>query len=402
VLTVRGWSNWILFSCALGAIVLFASRTAPRTENARDPLARLYLLALIAPVFAVVVSLALRGDWNWSELDAPARFWAGALVFMLALRWRLDAARWLRMLLPLALALTLVQQYIAPQPRKWTEERMSTYFADPLVFGYLSLAFALMCFMAASPQRWRERPAWLNAITVAALPVGAYLSIESGSRTGWLAVPILIVIWLQLYMPAPRRWGRAFMPLVFVLAAAGVAALGYASIPRVHERVHEAVSDVTNYSFEGVAPVSPVGMRITYLRIASDLIRQHPLAGVGDTSHRPPVPKSAFPYADDYAVFTAFRSGMHNQVVTNTVRWGVLGGATAALLLVVPLVIFGRAIRSSDPVLRENAAMGLAFSLLIFVASFTTEVVDLKYTASFHALMTSLLAGACLGRHGQD
>jgi O-antigen ligase len=405
VLTVRGWSNWVLFSSGLAALALLvwgpAAPPAKASPEVRR-LARLVIAALLAPLLAVALSSLLRLDWHSADFDAPSRFWAAIPVFLVAWRWRLDPARWLRVTLPAGLAITLAQQYLEPQPRWWTPARMSTYFADPLVFGYISLAFALMCLMSITPQRRREPPAWVDALLVAALPLGLYLSVQSGSRTGWLAIPIVLAIWLQRNVRVAHRWGRAVLPLAVVLVACSAAAAAYQLIPRVNARVQEAVGDVTSYSFAGVAPVSPVGLRITYLRIAGDLFTRHPFAGVGDTSKQDPVPASAFPYASAGAVDTAFRSGMHNQVVTNTVRFGIAGGITAALLLIAPVVVFARRSRSPAAVARANAAMGLAFAVTIAICSLTTEVVDLKYTASFYALMTALLCGACLASHGQD
>ena len=99
---------------------------------------------------------------------------------------------------------------------------------------------------------------------------------------------------------------------------------------------------------------------------------------------------------------TAFGSAFHNQVVTNAVRHGVLGGVAAFLLLAVPLGVAARQLSAADEPARRAAAMGLAWSIVLVASSRTTEVVDLKYTASLYALMTALLCGASLARHGQD
>ena len=72
------------------------------------------------------------------------------------------------------------------------------------------------------------------------------------------------------------------------------------------------------------------------------------------------------------------------------------------MLLVVPLAVYMRGLRHGDATARHNAALGFAYGACIFVASFSTEVVDLKYTASLYALMTAVLCGGALARHGQD
>jgi O-antigen ligase len=199
-----------------------------------------------------------------------------------------------------------------------------------------------------------------------------------------------------------RRAGPAALPLAALLATVIIGASAYALVPKVHERLDEAIGDVTSYSFDGQAPISPVGLRITFLRIASDIVVQHPIEGIGDTSHKPPPPVSRFPYATQFAIDYAYGSAFHNQVVSDAVRHGVLGGLAAALLLIVPLVAYVRGLRHGDAQARHNAALGLAYGGVIVVTSFSTEVVDLKYTASLYALLTAVLCGGALARHGQD
>src|SRR5262249_40399261 len=158
----------------------------------------------------------------------------------------------------------------------------------------------------------------------------------------WVAIPIVAAVWLHLNVPAIERRGRIVLPLTIVFAALVIGTSTYFAVPKVHQRIHEAINDVTTYSFAGKAPESPVGLRITFLRMAADLVAEHPLAGVGDTARTPPAPASQFPYATPYAVHTAFGSAFHNQIVSGAVRHGLAGGLAAALLLLVPLVVYAR------------------------------------------------------------
>ncbi len=405
VLTLRGWSNMVLFSGALiCAVALLAGRAGIANGCADEDrtAARMLVIALFLPLVAVAFSALLRADLYPAPLDAPSRFWAAIPIFLVAMRLRMNAARMLQLALPLALAITLAHQLLADQPRLWGPGRMSTYFADPLVFGYLSLAFGLMCLMSISRDDAPPASPWLFSAKVAGVVLGLYLSVQSGSRSGWLAIPIVIALWAHLNVRVSHRWGRAMVPLVALLVGAVLAAAAFSLVPKVNARLHEAMSDLGRYSFNGVAPDSPVGLRVTFLRIAGDLIAMHPIAGVGDTAHQAPVAASAFPYASASAVHTAFTSAFHNQVVSNTVRYGIGGGIAAALLLLVPLGVYVRQLRRGDGPARDNAKMGLAFAIVIGVSSFTTEVVDLKYTASLYALLTALLCGSALARHAKD
>jgi O-antigen ligase len=401
-MTVHGWANGALFlACVLSIVLLVWGDLPPAPAHTRATV-RLVVIALAAPLATTIFSAVLRGDSDSGQFDAPMRATLAIPIFLVTLRCRLDVSRGLRWILPATVVLLAAHRAWFGQPQRWPADRVTTAFADPLVFGYLSLAFAMMCLMCVSFRDGERSTRTYDVVALIGIAFGMVLSVMSESRSGWVAIPVVVAVWLYFNVQPVRRAGPAALPLAALLASVVIGASAYALVPKVHERLNEAVSDVTSYSFSGQAPVSPVGLRITYLRIASDIIAQHPVQGIGDTSHKRPPPVSQFPYANQYALDFAYASAFHNQVVSDAVRHGVLGGLAAALLLLVPLGVYVHGLRHGDAGARHNAALGIAYGALIFAASFSTEVVDLKYTASLYALLTAVLCGGALARHGQD
>lgn len=400
VVTLRGWSNAVLFlAAALSCAWLWGALRAPHPDASAGRAWTVgFVLTLVAPVLATALGAAMRGELYWPLLDAPSRFVLAIPVFLFALRARLDATALLRWILPLSVAITTGYLVVVGSPSSWPADRAATYFADPLVFGYLSLAFAMMCLVAIPLRRPTRESLPRLAVLAAGVLLGVYLSLKSGSRTGWFAVPIVITAWLHFRL---QHRGRHVWLAGLVLSCL-LALAAYLIVPAVHDRINAGIRDVTEYTFSGVAPISSVGLRLTFLRIAADVLAQHPWSGVGDTAYAAPAALSAFGYASPDAAHTAFQSAFHNQVVTSAVRSGIAGGLAALAVLAVPLAVFAARVRSADPVARENALMGLAFSICIGVSSLTTEVIDLKYTASLYALLIAVLCGASLARHGQD
>lgn len=400
VVTWRGWANGVLFVAAVLACAwLWTGLPRPA---ASDPETRGWkialLLALAAPLASTALGAALRGELYWPLLDAPSRFILAMPVVLFALRARVDAARALRWILPLSLLVAGLYLAVIGSPSRWPAHRAATYFADPLVLGYLSLAFGMMCLVAIPFRRpTHESFPGLAALILGAV-LGVYLSLRSGSRTGWFALPIVITAWLHFRLEHRVRHVWAGGLLLSCLLAVGA----YLFVPAVHDRINVGLEEAAQYTYDGVAPISSISLRLTFLRIAADMFAQHPWAGVGDTAHAAPAALDAFRYAAPEAANTAFQSAFHNQVLTSAVRHGVAGGLAALALLLVPVGLFAARARTANPVVRENALMGLAFSVCIAVSSLTTEVVDLKYTASLYALMTAVLCGASLARHGQE
>lgn len=397
VLTVRGWSNAVLFGGALLSAVLLSWGRLPRSGLPERDQAYVWamVVALMAPIASVAVSALLRDDLYPGQFDAPSRFLLGVPIFLFMLRARIDAARAMQWVLPLALLIALASLQIIGRSPRWPEGRDTTSVVDPLVFGYLSLAFGLMCLMSISPRQWAARQWWRILWRVGGVLLGFYLSLRSGSRTGWVAVPLVIGVWLYLHWGRGRRWGSALV--LMVACATPIAA--FLVVPTVHHRTQEAWQEIAQYSWSGVAPYTSIGLRITYLRIASDVFALHPWTGVGDTSRMPTAMLPSFSYASPEALTAAFRSAFHNQVVSNAVRSGIGGLLATLALLLVPLTICVRQLRHATGAARENAAIGFAYTVCIVVSSMSTEVVDLKALASLYAVMTAVLCGAALAAH---
>ncbi len=405
-MTVQGWTSSLLYLAFLGATLLLVTGDLPPPDTALRSQRQAVVLALAAPLLATLFSAALRRDGYLPQFDAPLRLALAIPVFLCVARTGFDAGRWLRWVLPASLFIVVAHRAWFGQPAHWPEDRMTTAFVDPLVFGYLSLTFGLMGLMGLSTRAGRRSSLAQGLAGLVTLGLGLALSVLSGSRSGWLAIPLVLACWLHLNLPARWRLGPATVPLVTLAAVALLASSAYFTVHRVQERVQEAIADLHTYSFDKPQPETSLGYRITFVRIAGDLVARHPLAGVGDTAHRPPAPETDFPYATPEAVRASFHSAFHNQVVSDAVRHGLSGGLAALLLLLVPGAVCARHLESVHPQRRRAAALGLCFAICLAVSSLSTEVVDLKYTASLFALMTALLCGATLAqpdsRHGQD
>ncbi|MEJ6023163.1 O-antigen ligase family protein [Ramlibacter sp. PS4R-6] len=393
VLTVRGWSPAVLFVGCLLCLAVLAWGHLPPVPVESSRAARLVCIVLVAPLVAVFVSSAFRADGYTGQLDAPLRFALAVPIFLFALRMRLDVAHSLRWMLPVALLLLLAARLVQGQPARWPAERMTTGFVDPLVFGYLSLTFGIMAMFGWPGEDRRSHPV-IVGLAFVALALGASFSIGSQSRTGWLAVPLLAALWLHLHWSRARRWSLAWT----AVGACVVVVAAFMFVPTIHARVLEALGEVMQYPWHSVPPDTPVSLRITYLRIAADVFAQHPWLGVGLTPLLSPDTLPPLGYASPVAVKAALQSGFHNQIVSDAVRHGIGGLFATVALLLVPLVVCLRALGSTSAVTRRNAAMGTAFFTCVFVASFTTEVVDLKYMASLYAVMAAIFCGAALAR----
>jgi O-antigen ligase len=393
LVTVQSWANAVLIlGSALSIIFLLGRQLEARDDSADfDFIQKLVVITLVLPFIAIAVSSTLRASHAWADYDAPSRFLLAIAIFLFAIRQKTNIAAYLQYAAPASLVITLLHQLYFHQPRLWGPDRMSTYFSDPLVFGYTSLTLGLVSLVSINAIRKDSKPLVIFKLLGAA--IGFYLSVKSGSRTGWLAAPIVIALWLYQLEPVKARRMHLWAPGLALALVFGLLLFS----TTVNQRVTLAFDEVASYSWSGLAPETSVGMRITFLRIAFDMFASQPLAGFGDTRGILPVlPSHIANYASPESLRMAVVSGFHNEIVTNAIRSGVLGLVSAAMLFGVPLFVFGRQMRNAIAAQRDNALIGLVFTLCIFISSLSTEVFDLKYTASFYAVMISLLCASAM------
>lgn len=395
LVTIRAWSSAILILGALASLVfLMRAQSKSIAPTARaNWLKTVVVFILLAPLLSIVISSILRSSNVWANYDSPSRFLVAIAVFLFALRRQVNIANYLQYTAPISLVLTLLHQALFTQPKLWGDDRMSTYFADPLVFGYTSLTLGLLSLASIHLLGKDDRK--LVALKLLGAGIGVYLSIMSGSRTGWLAVPLVIGILVY----HRKLLGEKALPFATLGLTALLASGVYSLSPTVQQRMLLGINEVLNYSWHGMAPETSVGFRITFLRIASDMFAVSPWAGFGDNGYElTMLPSRIYTYATPESIRLAFNSGFHNEMVSNAVRFGIGGLLSAALLLLGPMAIFAWRSKNGNVVQRANALLGLIFTICFFVSSFSTEVFDLKYMASFYALLMAMLCASVIAK----
>jgi len=395
LVTISGWSSAILFVSALLSVIYLAQHGVTDPQLGLRDL-KILSLTMLLPVAAIFLSSCFREQFQFKLFDSPSRFLLAIPILWFVARDKFNAAKYLQYILPVALIITLIQQYTFHQPVHWGIGRMSTYFADPLTFGQYTLTFGLLSLVSIN-LFGRDSPAVL-LLKLAGLAIGVYLSIKSGSRTGWLAAPLVV----GFYILQRNQQIRARHVLSAAVVVAFLLAAAYLLSPTIHQRAGLGLHEILTYNWVGVAPDSSTGMRITFLRMGAELFTQRPWAGFGDQGIQAYLndPRLVM-FASAYTREFALNSGFHNELMTNAVRSGVWGVIATLAIFIVPFVIFCKAFRSASPVRAANALLGLTFILCQIVSAMSTEVLNLKFTASFYAILIACLCGSSIIRHEQ-
>lgn len=391
---VQGALNAVLVALWLFSLIeLVRGRWALRPLWA-DPQARWLLAALAAPFVAVGLVQLLRQEFVPSYFDAPLRLaMAGMLALYFAAR-RIDFLRLAQYAFPAGVLLCAAYIFFWPGAAShfWTFGRVATYFMDPLTLAaHITIAGFISLFLvdADGPD-----PLWRKALKYLGFGAALALSIATGSRTGWVMIPLLIAVWLIGVKGAKSN----VQALLAVIAVSLACFALYWGSDVVHERVSKGIQDILDYA-TGVDRDTSLGIRISLWRANWILFLKSPLYGWGfqGVPRLAGVPEVA-PFLTPLFESFFVRSGGHNEVLQSMMRMGVLGLASRLLVFAVPLVVFARAAHS--PVARRRCAgyLGLVVVIGYLTAGASMEVLNLIYAASFYGLSVAVFAGVALQR----
>jgi O-antigen ligase len=398
LLTVKHWTNAVVLILAIASVfflVQYRQGLAAETPGAgrwRVAIA----MALAGPVLAVGMGQWLRGALYPPNFDAPLRIALCAPVFWAVSRgWlnRRGSAEpitflWMKYAFPMALVWTFIDR--PSWTTAWGENVITTYFVDVLSFGSLTLLFALLSF-AALTFFWGRLHRVAQLVSVGAVLVGIYLSVKSGSRTGWLNFPVFFAIWaLGFAVPA---WGRVKALTLLALSAAMAGVLVLTS-PFLLSKIMLGINEIAAYHWSSPNSDGSASIRLSFYRMAVFYFLHNPLQGWGDLGWRvlmdsPEISQYASEYARRFP-----EHGFHNEILTSAVRSGIWGLASSVAFFLVPILWAIKLLhRRFTTEYRFFGFFILFYMLHQWLAGMTTEVTNLAFLASFAGLTMAVMLG---------
>ncbi|MCE9664985.1 O-antigen ligase family protein [Halomonas sp. M5N1S17] len=219
-----------------------------------------------------------------------------------------------------------------------------------LLLGGLSLLGAVWCLRTGTVRR----PAIL-ALTLLAAMAGMLGSLLSGTRGGWLAAPLLLLLAYRAARDVlPAR------PLRLASAALVLLLLAVAMAPQsgVKDRVALAYSNLEQY-WTGESRGTSVGLRLEMWRAGGMMFLEKPLLGWGEGQVQA--------QRDVLVAEAGLHRGisrhdqLHSDMIDTAARRGLVGLALLLALYAVPLGLFWRRFHHPrvDPGIRLLAAAGI-------------------------------------------
>lgn len=395
-LTVKGWTNALFLVLFLLALYDICRRPALYWPLWRDRRIGWLTAALASAFVAILASQTLRWDFQAQPYDAPLRPLGGIAVLLYLTARRANFLKIFQWTCPLAVLLCAAGLLVGPDPfAKWGG-RLSNYFVDPLSLGqYMLLLGVLSAFMINLVEK--DGPIAI-VLKLAALVAGLWVSVLTESRSGWLAIPVLFVVWLF----AVARIRNVMVIASGTAALALACVLAYLVLQPVHMRVDAALIDYRDY-FSGSLRDTSGGLRLSLLRASWHLFLSQPLYGYGDNGTPPLLTIPAIrPFYTDLLQYALTHNGAHNELFQNMVRSGIFGVISTLMMFGVPFVLFWRAAGSHIKEASAAGVIGLGYIAGVFCFGLSTETFALKYLATFYALMIAALAAQVISASPPD
>jgi O-antigen ligase len=257
--------------------------------------------------------------------------------------------------------------------------RLGNSFTNQIPFG--DTALLLGALSIASLTRG-QRPSTVElAVKLVAFCAGVYASYVSGSRGGWIAIPVLI--WATANN---RHWlssMRARLAFACVLFAS-VAAFACTSI--VRDRFEAFGADVHQIKAGNLD--TSTGERLELWRASVLLYERHPILGVGRGRL-----ESALRTLAEHgeASRTIVNGRAHSEFFSALSETGTVGVVALFLLYIGTLGPFWRNRRSADPEIATAASLGIGLVGSTILFGLTIDVFTLVMNAAFFALTAATL-----------
>ncbi len=266
-------------------------------------------------------------------------------------------------------------------------------FTNAIQFGNLALLLGLHAGVWALHTRVpRER-----AVGALGAACGLLASVASGSRGGWITLPLLLLVALWLRYPAhdetrARRGWRALLATVAVCAL-------LALLPGVQHRAEKAADEYQRQ--EQRQDDSSIGLRLAFWRQAWADGLARPWVGVGQGGYEQRQ-REAVARGDMPPQAVLFNHA-HNEWLDMFAKRGLLGVAGLLLFYAVPGLLFWRSLRSvagaqapPDAPTRHAAALCGLITVLGFAGFGMTQVMFAHNNGNMmYLLCISLYLSVC-------
>ncbi len=292
-------------------------------------------MKILAILFVTCFLFSALATWldhgSLKQIDRPSRLLALALMLPLICRYQPKFS----VLFSGVGVGAIIAGAIAIYEKLYLHEERAFSAIMPIQSGDISLSLGLLSLCAFA---WYYRQGLRNWVLFYAIATigGVAGSFLSGSRGGWILLPLLLIIWYRSFCHwySTRLKLAIFSAITLCLLALFIPQLG------VKERLQDTRNEISEF-ISGKNPDTSTGFRIQLWQSAWRSFLEKPLLGWGPNSIRESQ-QEQFEAGTLSASAYQFNSHAHNQYLDNMAKYGLIGLGMLLALFLVPWYLGNR------------------------------------------------------------
>jgi O-antigen ligase len=340
-------------------------------------------IAMTLPTIAILLNQIYLLDFNIKAYDETLRFILGIPIFMF-LR---TEGKYIFSTFKIAIPLGCFFAFFVIIFLKWgvvysDDMRLSISFLNSIHLGNIAVTLGLLSLFSINKS---NKNLLVISFFLLAFLSAIYLSISTGTRGGWVSIPAIFFI-LFLYHVDKISWRKI---TIFFLGAIIICYLSYTLISIINIRVNNIMDDIILFTQSNKD--TSLGVRFQIWDATIKIFMENPIFGVGETNYAFKLQELG---SQNYISSDAVRLGIaevHNQILSYSVKYGVLGLIAILLVHLMPLIMFIKKLKISSGFKEQAAFMGIAFVIMFFIFGLSVQIFNLKMTVSYYVLTIIIL-----------
>ena len=335
------------------------------------------MLALVAYPLWAGIDMLVRENWSWDEFKEPSRF---LLIIPVIL-----ALRDIKVSIHYLYTGLILGAIWAGSQGLYQQLHLDVYRANGgashiTAFGNISLILGLLSVTVFKAFRKNQKLSLFVAIF--ALSFGLMGSFSSGSKGGWLALPFLF--WIIVDLSDNPTYFKRFISIGVMLC---IALLAYFVSPLVQYRVEIVVPAIWEFLLSGSLIDGSIAPRLEMWKASLQIFFQNPIFGSGVGSY----------YNEKLALI---ESGLidpkvkvfvqsHNQLLQSLAEGGILGMLCVYSIYATMIVVFKSHYLNHKPI----AVAGIMLVIGFIDFGMADGIWSINNAGTFFAFFSAILIG---------
>jgi len=367
------------YSCIALLLTSIGHLIFQRPELALQKPERLLIMAFFAYPIWAGADMLLRDTWDWNEFKEPSRFILVVPIFL--------AIRSVRFPLAYVFAGIIMGAIWAGGHGIYQREFLNIYRAGGgashvTAFGNISLLMGMMSL--ASVSLFKQHKYTMVLLALVGLSFGIMASVTSGSKGGWISLPLLL--WIAIDLLEKPTYAKRF---VSVLVMATIAAIAYLSSGLVQSRIDVVIPSLITYFTSGEIADGSVGPRLEMWSASWIIFTQHPIFGAGVGNYF--TEKVALIEQGVIQATVGSYVQSHNQLLQSLAEGGVIGMACVYSIYAALIALYKNALTKT----KSMAVCGLMLAIAFMDFGMADGIWSITNAGTFFTVTAAIFAGLC-------